>query len=53
VNSTDGNIYGLDASSGEVLWTYPVGYSITSPAVADGVVYTAADPGTIYAFHLS
>jgi glycosidase/outer membrane protein assembly factor BamB len=42
VGSTDGRFYALDASDGSVRWQTPLGVMISSPAVADGAVYTAA-----------
>ena len=44
VGSNDGNVYALKASTGAVLWSFPVGFGGpgTSPAVANGVVYVGA-----------
>ncbi len=49
VSSDDGNIYALDASTGEYLWTTVVGGVDSSPVVAKGVVYVSSDDGNIYA----
>jgi eukaryotic-like serine/threonine-protein kinase len=54
VGSGAGNLYALNASSGEKIWnfTVPKGYSIESaPAVADGTVYFVADDGVLYALN--
>lgn len=42
-----GGTFALNASNGEIVWSYPEGGS--SPAVADGTVYTVGD-GRVYAF---
>ncbi|HJH27482.1 MAG TPA: hypothetical protein C5S37_12155 [Methanophagales archaeon] len=39
--------YALDAFTGDIIWSYPEGGS--SPAVADGMVFTIGD-GKVYAF---
>jgi outer membrane protein assembly factor BamB len=37
------NFYALDASNGEILWNYTIGYTVTfPPAVVDGTVYIGA-----------
>src|SRR5208283_256483 len=44
VGSGDGNVYGLDASTGAILWSYATGSSVdSSPAVASGVVYVGTE----------
>jgi len=51
-NEAYGTLYVLDANSGDPLWTYmplPADYTISSPIVADGVVYMASDNGFVYA----
>jgi outer membrane protein assembly factor BamB len=46
IGSSDGNLYALNANTGEKLWNYATGGGPTSPAVANGVVYIGADvPG--------
>ena len=51
VGAEDGNIYALDATSGNYLWSYVTGGLIdSSPAVADGVVYVGSTDGRVYAF---
>jgi outer membrane protein assembly factor BamB len=49
------DIYGLDASSGNVVWNYslPVHYYAyfpDSPVVANGMLYVAPTAGQVYAF---
>jgi outer membrane protein assembly factor BamB len=39
----DGVLNALEASTGHLLWTAQVGVLITSPSIANGVVYVAAD----------
>jgi outer membrane protein assembly factor BamB len=40
IGSHDGNVYALDAASGNKIWNYPTsGMVLSSPAVANGVVY--------------
>jgi outer membrane protein assembly factor BamB len=51
-NEAYGTLYVLDANSGDPLWTYmpvPANYTISSPIVADGIVYMASDNGFVYA----
>jgi outer membrane protein assembly factor BamB len=49
IGSHDGNVYALDASSGDKLWNYTIGDSITSsPAVNDGTVYIGGE-NAVYA----
>jgi plastocyanin len=46
-----GHTYALDAGSGAVVWSQTMGdYATSSPAVANGVVYTGSFDFTIYAF---
>ena len=45
-------LYGLNASTGGLLWQYPVGVE-SSPAVANGVVYVGSGDGNLYAFGLT
>ncbi len=40
--------YALDAATGDVIWSSPDGGS--SPAVADGIVFTIGGDGRVYAF---
>jgi len=51
-NEAYGTLYVLNANSCGPLWTYmpvPTNYTISSPIVADGVVYMASDNGFVYA----
>jgi outer membrane protein assembly factor BamB len=50
VGSNDRNIYALNASDGALLWNYTTGdVVISSPAVAEGVVYVGSYNGIVYA----
>jgi outer membrane protein assembly factor BamB len=45
-----GHVYALDAATGNVVWSHQMGdYATSSPAVANGVVYTGSFDFTIYA----
>jgi outer membrane protein assembly factor BamB len=47
----DHNLYAFDATTGARLWAAPTGAQVlSSPAVANGVVYVGADDGKLYAF---
>lgn len=50
----DGTINCTDASSGELVWSYPTNSSIcgivSSPAIVDGVMFIAATDSCLYAF---
>ena len=52
-----GDLYALDAQTGNLLWQYPVDIKQSTPAVADGVVYTlgggSLQNGGLYAFDSS
>ena len=51
VGSSDGNVYGLDRTSGEVVFTLAAGDRVyPSPAVVDGWVFFGAHDGRVYAF---
>ena len=48
------NVYALDASTGAKRWSYTTGGSvITSPAVANGVVYVGSFDCNVYALDAS
>ena len=48
--SADGNIYSVDARTGNVLWKFKTdGRVRTSPALADGVLYCGSMDGNLYA----
>jgi outer membrane protein assembly factor BamB len=52
VGSDDDNVYALNASTGVLLWSYPV-FVVSSPAVANGVVYVGSPDDKIYALNAS
>ena len=49
--SNFGGIFALDAKTGQVKWQYEEGFMLTTPYVADGVLYIGdhGSPGHIYA----
>jgi outer membrane protein assembly factor BamB len=48
--SYDRNLYALRASDGAKIWSFPTyGWIMASPALVNGVVYTASEDGNIYA----
>ncbi len=50
--SRDGNIYALDAVSGEKIWTFHTGSWVdSSPAVVGGVLYCGSNDGNLYALN--
>src|SRR3569623_1933983 len=50
----DGNVYGLRASTGGVLWQVVAGDGILgTPAVLDGKVFVSSLDGKLYALHLA
>ena len=56
VGSADGRLYCINASTGNIIWTFTANGKIdSSPAVADGVVYFATNTrvGTVYALFAS
>ena len=54
VGSEDNKIYALNASNGELLWSYTTGDIVISrPAVAKGVVYVGSWDGKFYALNAS
>jgi len=53
-SSNSGNLYALDASTGKMLWSYPVGTEVmTSPIVANDVVYAGGYENNFYALNVS
>ena len=51
---TTDNVYALDASTGQKLWSYTTGDDgHSSPAVANGEVYVGSNDGKLYAFDLT
>jgi len=54
VGSYDGNVYALNASTGNKIWNYATGYGVlSSPAIAEGKVYMSSVHGSVYAFGVS
>jgi outer membrane protein assembly factor BamB len=50
IGSLDGNLYALDASTGEERWRQSLdGEIYSSPAVVDGVVYAGSFDDGLYA----
>src|SRR6202041_1190794 len=47
----DTKVYGLNATTGAVLWSYAAGGWISSPAIANGVVYVGSGFGKVYALN--
>ena len=48
--SPDNTIYGLDAATGDVVWSYPADSIIFgAPVVAEGLVYVTSQNGVFYA----
>jgi outer membrane protein assembly factor BamB len=46
-----GHLYALDSATGVTVWSHEMGdYATSSPAVANGVVYTASFDHQVYAF---
>ena len=51
IGSDDGNLYALNAQTGEVIWKYYLGVPVkSSPIVSGNAVYVAASDGNLYAF---
>jgi outer membrane protein assembly factor BamB len=48
-DKTFGCLYAIDAHTGAHLWQFKTGGSVSSPAVANGVVYFGSDDGNLYA----
>jgi outer membrane protein assembly factor BamB len=50
--SSNNNVYALNASTGDFLWSFATGNSVTSsPAVANGVVYVGSTDDNVYALN--
>jgi outer membrane protein assembly factor BamB len=53
ISSNDGNLYALDASTGQRPWSYGTTSAFySSPAVANGEVYIGSYSSSVYAFGL-
>lgn len=54
IGSDDGELFALNAYTGDLIWNRTLGYlSTSSPAVVDGVVYVSVWEGTNYALNAS
>jgi outer membrane protein assembly factor BamB len=54
VSSEQGDLFGLDANTGSVLWKYSIGpLGTSSPAVANGVVYVGSPQYNVSALNAS
>lgn len=52
-NEPEGKIYCLNVSNGHLIWSYqpsPANWILSSPVVADGILFIASDNGHVYAF---
>jgi outer membrane protein assembly factor BamB len=53
VGSDDHKLYAINADTGSIRWTFTTGNQVvSSPTVANGVVYVGSDDSNFYAFHL-
>jgi outer membrane protein assembly factor BamB len=51
VGSYDGRVYALNASAGAFVWSYTTGdWVVSSPAVANGMIYVGSYDHQVYAF---
>ena len=50
LGSGSGTLYALNAATGAEEWSYTTGYTVGSPAVANGVVYLGSDTA-VYALN--
>ena len=54
VGSGDGNVYSLDAATGDIRWQFRTNGRVRStPAVSGGVVYAGSFDGSVYAIDLT
>ncbi len=54
VGSTDGNLYAVDAATGNLKWKFPTGsWVVSSPAVSAGIVYFGSYDSNFYAVDAS
>jgi outer membrane protein assembly factor BamB/predicted Ser/Thr protein kinase len=52
--SRTGNVFAVEASSGEEVWRAPTGsIAFSSPSEANGVVYVGSEDGSVYALDLA
>ncbi|MGA7828160.1 MAG: PQQ-binding-like beta-propeller repeat protein, partial [Geobacteraceae bacterium] len=47
--STDGNLYAVDAKTGQEKWRFKTGAILSPPTIADGVVYIGSIDNNLYA----
>ena len=54
MGSEDNRVYALDASTGDLIWSYETGDRVnSSPAVSGGVVYVGSEDNRVYALDAS
>ena len=51
VSLGDGRMYALNSLTGSEIWNYTTGKSVSSPALANGIVYFGSDNGNLYALN--
>ena len=51
IGSDDGNLYAIDANTGDQLWGFDTGSSVVSSPIVDvdGTIYVGSDNGNVYA----
>jgi outer membrane protein assembly factor BamB len=49
----DGSLDAFNMTTGGMLWNFPTGQPLDSPAVANGLVYVGSQDGHMYAIHAS
>ncbi len=50
-NYAQGTVYGFDAETGDLKWTYDTGnWNMAQPAISDGILFIGSDSGYLYAF---
>jgi outer membrane protein assembly factor BamB len=51
IGSKDNNVYALNASTGNKIWSYITGNQIEStPSIANGILYIGSNDNKVYAF---
>ena len=54
IGSSDGNVYCVDAASGEEVWNFTTGDLVfSSPAIADGKLYVGSYDGHVYCLNIA
>jgi outer membrane protein assembly factor BamB len=55
IGSDDGNLYAIDANTGDQLWRFDTGSQVVSSPIVDldGTIYVGADNGNVYAVNPS